>query len=422
MKNRILKAFLIALLISPAFFLQAQAQEQEEDSLLRVIEKLQSDVSILSKIKISGYVQAQYQFADSAGITSFAGGNFEKGIDKRISVRRGRLKVAYNTALSQYVLQFDATESGMSVKDIYFKTTDPYVGAFSLTAGIFNRPFGYEIEYSSSQRESPERSMVFQTLFPGERDLGASLTIQPPKTSNYNFIKLDLGVFNGTGPKAKDFDNRKDFIGHLTLNKSYLQESLRVGIGASYYNGRVINGTKKVWTMSDNIFKVDSAAGNTSAYSERIFKGLEAQLAYISPIGLSQLRGEYLWGKQSGSSSSSKTPEAKPTGDTYIRDFAGYYVMFTQNIMQSKHQLVLKYDVYDPNTAVSGNEIGATGSGTKAGDIKYSTFGFGWVYRFDSNLKVTAYYDVVTNEKTNISGYTRDLKDNVFTLRLQYKF
>ncbi len=422
MKNRILKTFLIVLLISPTFFLQAQAQEQEEDSLLRVIEKLQSDVAILSRIKISGYVQAQYQIADSAGITSFAGGDFAKGTDKRFAVRRGRLKVAYNTPLSQYVLQFDATESGMAVKDIYFKTTDPYIGAFSLTAGIFNRPFGYEIEYSSSVRESPERAMVFQTLFPGERDLGASLTIQPPKTSNYNFIKLDLGVFNGTGPKAKDFDNRKDFIGHLTLNKSYLQESLRVGLGASYYNGRVINGTKKVWTMSDKTFAVDSAAANTSAYSKRIFKGIEAQLAYVSPIGLTQLRAEYLWGKQAGTSASTKTPEAKFTSDTYMRDFAGYYVIFTQNIMQSKHQLVLKYDVYDPNTKVSGGEIGAAGSGTKVGDIKFSTFGFGWVYRFDANLKVTAYYDMVTNEKTGISGYAKDLKDNVFTLRLQYKF
>lgn len=419
-KTSKLKLLLIALLITPTFFLQAQ--EQEEDTLYRVIEKLQSDVSILSKIKISGYVQAQYQLADSAGIASYAGGNFDKGLDKRFSVRRGRLKVAYNTTLSQYVLQFDATESGMSVKDIYFKTTDPYIGAFSLTAGIFNRPFGYEIEYSSSQRESPERATVFQTLFPGERDLGASLTIQPPKTSNYNFIKLDLGVFNGTGPKAKDFDNRKDFIGHLTLNKSYLQESLRVGIGASYYNGRVINGTKKVWTMKDKVFAVDSAATNTSAYNKRIFKGVEAQLAYISDLGLTQLRAEYLWGTQAGTSASSKTPEAKPTSDAYVRNFAGYYLIFTQNILQSKHQLVVKYDVYDPNVDISGEEIGASGSGTKAGDVKFSTIGLGWVYRFDANLKLTAYYDMVTNEKTRISGYTMDLKDNVFTLRLQYKF
>lgn len=421
-KLRILKSLLIVLLIAPTFFLQAQAQEPEEDTLFRVIEKLQTDVSLLSRIKISGYLQAQYQMADSAGITSFAGGNFDKGLDKRFNLRRGRLKVAYNTALSQYVLQFDASETGMSVKDIYFKTTDPYIGAFSLIAGIFNRPFGYEIEYSSSVRESPERAMVFQTLFPGERDLGASLTIQPPKTSIYNFIKLDLGVFNGTGPKAKDFDNRKDFIGHLTLNKSYLQESLRIGIGASYYNGRVINGTKKVWTMSDKVFAVDSTAANTSAYNKRIFKGIEAQLAYISAIGLSQLRAEYLWGTQAGTGASSKTPEAKPTADTYVRDFAGYYVIFTQNIVQSKHQLVLKYDVYDPNTNISGDKIGATGSATKAGDIQFSTFGLGWVYRFDANLKLTAYYDMVTNEKTRISGYTKDLKDNVFTLRLQYKF
>jgi hypothetical protein len=420
MRKLILKLSIIALFLSPSIFIHAQ--EPEEDSLLRVIEKLQSDVSILSKIKISGYVQTQFQMADSAGITSIAGGNFDKGMDKRFSIRRGRLKVAYTNGLSQYVLQFDATESGMSVKDIYFKTTDPFVNVFSLTGGIFNRPFGYEIEYSSSVRESPERSMVFQNLFPGERDLGACLTIQPPKTSNYNFIKLDLGVFNGTGPKAKDFDGRKDFIGHLTLNKSYLHESLKVGLGTSYYNGRVINGTKKEWTMDNNKFVVDSTAANISSYNKRIFYGIEAQVAYISTLGLSQLRGEYLWGQQAGANSNSKTPETKPTGDTYNRDFAGYYIMFTQNLGQSKHQFVVKYDVYDPNTVISGDQIGASGSNTKAGDIKYSTFGFGWIYRLDSNIKFTAYYDMVSNEKTKISGYTKDLKDNVFTLRLQYKF
>jgi phosphate-selective porin len=129
-----------------------------------------------------------------------------------------------------------------------------------------------------------------------------------------------------------------------------------------------------------------------------------------------------LWGTQAGTSASSKTPEAKPSSDSYMRDFAGYYVIFTQNIVQSKHQLVVKYDVFDPNVDISGEEIGATGSGTKAGDVKFSTIGLGWVYRFDANLKLTAYYDMVTNEKTRISGYTKDLKDNVFTLRLQYKF
>jgi hypothetical protein len=43
-------------------------------------------------------------------------------------------------------------------------------------------------------------------------------------------------------------------------------------------------------------------------------------------------------------------------------------------------------------------------------------------------VKFVAYYDMVKNEKVNaaatgsLAPYRNDLKDNVFTLRMQYKF
>ena len=55
--------------------------------------------------------------------------------------------------------------------------------------------------------------------------------------------------------------------------------------------------------------------------------------------------------------------------------------------------------------------------------MKYTTIGLGWNYRWDTNVKLSAYYDIVTNETTkNLTGYTQDKKDNVLTLRLQYRF
>ncbi|NJK98451.1 MAG: hypothetical protein HC905_29190 [Bacteroidales bacterium] len=110
---------------------------------------------------------------------------------------------------------------------------------------------------------------------------------------------------------------------------------------------------------------------------------------------------------------------------------SGGYVYFLQNIFQSRHQLVVKYDWYDPNTDVSGNEIGRAGSLTGAADVKFTTLGLGWIYRWNSQVKITAYYDVVTNEISNASAaigkntlntWAEDRKDNVFTLRVQYKF
>ena len=95
------------------------------DTLASAIESIQSDLSILKKIKFSGYIQAQWQKADTIGSPAgFSGGNFS-GLDNRFAVRRGRLKVSYTNELSSYVLQIDATEKGLGLKDAYVQFTDP---------------------------------------------------------------------------------------------------------------------------------------------------------------------------------------------------------------------------------------------------------------------------------------------------------
>ena len=82
----------------------------------------------------------------------------------------------------------------------------------------------------------------------------------------------------------------------------------------------------------------------------------------------------------------------------------------------------IKYDWYDPNTTVSKNEIGKAGTNLNAADIKYSTLGFGYNYYMNANVKLLLWYDIVQNEKTLLTGYTSDLKDNIFTCRLQFRF
>ena len=81
-----------------------------------------------------------------------------------------------------------------------------------------------------------------------------------------------------------------------------------------------------------------------------------------------------------------------------------------------------KYDWYDPNTDFSGNEIGEPGSNLNVADIRYNTLGVGMTRYFSGNLKFLAYYDFVKNEKTQLAGFTEDLKDNVFTFRVQLRF
>ena len=421
--KKIFKLILIALLvatISPAF-----AQETEgtpTDTLGAAVNKLQSAVELLQRFKVTGYLQVQSQFSDSIG-NAFAGGVFPAGVDKRFKVRRGRLKFAYNTLLTSFVAQFDVTEAGFATKDIYLVVRDPWTQTISLTGGVFNRPFGYEIAYSSSSRESPERSRFTQSLFPGERDLGWMMTIQGAKTSTWNWLRIQGGFFEGNGinPVSKKM---KDFIGQISINKSVLDERLKYGIGASYYNGGVYQPTANLYNINNGVYQ--ASAVKVGEFAKRQYVGLEAQFSLESGLGLTTLRGEYLTGKQPSVAASPNSFTANPSADLYMRNVMGAYVYFIQGIKGTKHQFVLKYDVYDPNTKLSGDQIGVTATGMKAstaGDIKYTTTGIGWIYAYDATLKIMAYYDMVKNEtSSHLANYGRDLKDNVFTLRLQYKF
>lgn len=75
----------------------------------------------------------------------------------------------------------------------------------------------------------------------------------------------------------------------------------------------------------------------------------------------------------------------------------------------------------DPNTDIKGATIGTAAKTGKA-DMAYSTLGLGYMYRMNNNVRLMAYYDMVTNESTKVKGYFSNVNDNVFTLRLQYKF
>ncbi|MFN8206403.1 MAG: hypothetical protein U0T82_03205 [Bacteroidales bacterium] len=442
---------IIVLALVLSFSVRVKAQESAAgDTLYPIIEQLNQDISLYKKLKVSGYIQAQYQYADTAGISSFAGGNFPANSNQRFNVRRGRVKFAYGGQSSQFVLQLDLTEKGLAAKDAYGIVTDPWTRAFSLTGGLFNRPFGHEIVYSSSQRESPERSRIYQTLFPGERDAGMMLTFQPPKTSSYNWFKLEAGLFNGTGV-ASDFDSQKDFIGHLSINRTNKTEVFKYGFGLSYYKGGWRNGDNFHYSnLVDAGSGIMAFAKDSTSEPEivkREYLGADLQLNFESPLGMTTLRGEYLTGTQPGTLSSNVSPGSQPVEKTtttanlttgkvssttpnssaVLRKFAGAVVYLTQNIGETKHQLVAKYDFYDPNTAVQGKEIDVTGIGGSYGklgssDVMYSTIGIGYIYKFDSNVKFSLYYDMVKNESTKLAGYTNDLKDNVFTFRVQYKF
>ena len=492
MRKKVQLTFLVSILSYVSFLSAQEIPKSPTDTIYPLVEKVQSDLGLLSRLKLSGYIQAQWQKADTIGSPAkYSGGNFS-GLNNRYQIRRGRFKVNYVNDLSEYVLQIDVTEKSVSIKDAYALFTDPWLKSFTLTAGAFTRPFGYEVSYSSASLESPERARIEQALFPNEEDLGAQLAIQAPSSSPFNFIKLQGGLFTGNGLNPET-DKYKDFIGQIILKKTFMNENLLLSGGASYYNGSIA-------AMSPN-GKIDAVSKGKDVYAyfyqwkngamskdsliaggklKREYVGFDLQASLHSNIGITTLRGEYIMGTQPGTASNNYSPTndqpvaittnnpdsvvsettGKPiqvlttatttaipsSSNYYSRPFNGGYITFIQSIFQTKHEIVVKYDWYDPNTKVSGNQIGVGSTydskakkltnpaGTGLADVKYSTIGIGWIYHWNSNVKITAYYEMVKNETTNAAGLNaslgttgvtalnKDQKDNVFTLRVQYRF
>jgi len=417
-----------SLLLGFLFICMASFAQLEEPELTPVekleqqMQSLDDAVQKLQKFKVSGYIQTQYQHGEKDASLKVGGANEnpEESFD-RFGIRRGRIKFTYDEGIATGVFQLDITEKGLGVKDAYLQVKDPLGGTNLLKAGVFDRTFGYEISFSSSRRESPERSTVFQKLFPDERDLGAAFTLQPSKSSPWNILKLEAGLFAGNGIRP-EIDNKKDFIGHLSVNKIFGSD-MNLSGGVSYYNGGVYQGSEKVYTMDGTSFVVNDNVTNKGKYAKREYIGVDAQFSVVSTAGMTQIRGEYLLGEQPATSSSNESPKftALPTSDTYIRNFTGGYVMLVQDMGSIPLSAVLKYDWYDPNTKVSGDEIGQ--NGTSKTDLSQNTIGLGILWRATNAIRLQAYYEINTNEKSqNVSDYIIDRKDNVFTLRLQYKF
>lgn len=400
--------------------INAAAQEEKELTLPekneKRIEKLEFDFGKMGALKISGYIQGQWQWAESKGIAAFgSGGSFNSNTDNRFMVRRGRIKFTYQIGVAQVVFQPDFTEKGVGIKDAYVAVTSKskIIGG---QVGLFDRPFGYEISYSSSQRESPERSRVFLSLFPGERDLGAMLNLK------YGEFTLNAGVFNGNGVGAET-DSHKDFIGRLAWLHSW--DNGQVGASFSYYGGGVINPVDKHYTFAKNEGFQEQTNAQYKAALRQYF-GVGAQYLQIWGAGTTNIRAEFLWGNQPGTLKNNNDPSGSSFGagtePLYLRNFFGGYAILVQDIARSKHSIVLKYDYYDPNTLVSGNQIGSL-PGTGAADIAYSTFGVGYLFRWNQNLRLMAYYDMVDNEKSaNLKEFEGRIKQNVFTARVQFKF
>ena len=428
---------LAAVMLLLCQFLHAQFLMDMVDTTKETGKGLLAVYKKFDHLRIGGYIQPQFQVASAKGVKNFEGGDFSAQVNNRFMLRRSRVRIDYihfgkdTKPGVQIVFQFDANERGFTVRDVWGRIVENKFKLFSFTTGIFARPFGYEINLSSSDRESPERGRMSQLHAKSERDLGAMLSFEVrQKSSPLKNIRIDLAVFNGQGINAtSEFDNTKDLVGRIILKPVPISKTIQLSAGASFLHGGLQNNTKYIYTTeTTGAIKrtvVDSAASNVGTTSPRHYYGADMQLKFNNGHNrFTELRAEFITGIQTGTANNPETPTALLTGTDgfHQRHFTGAYFYLLQHFFSPQHQLLIKYDWYDPNSKVKGKGIGAAGSNFTAANIKYNTLGFGYLYYVTENIKLVLYYARVRNEKTFLPGYTNDVKDNVFTCRLQYRF
>ena len=389
------------------------SQTQSIDSLKEVIDSHEgkinaldervlvneADLSKLNKIKISGYIQAQWERYDKDLVKTNEPNN-------TFFIRRARVKFTYEALDGvKFVLQPDFSTGSLSLKDAYAVVNIPKLKDFTLWAGQFNR-LNYEVEYSSSQREVLERSRVIRAIYPGEREIGVKLEYIGSTIP----LKLQLMAMNGnfTGSQAKDADSKKDLMGRVVYSVKLPAAGIGIDFGANSYLGG--NRAKTNKYIVNTMGVADSI--NVGDYLNKNWVGGEIQI-FADILGGLAVKGEYMTGVNSSVSTitSTATMAQKKADPNKIKNFSGYYVYLIKNIGQ-RNQMVARYDYYDPNTKLSGDAA--------KNDLFYKTLTLSWQHYLNDFIRVSLNYEMPKNE-TNATN-PKDLKDNTLGVRIQAKF
>ena len=175
----------------------------------------------LARHRISGYIQARY-VVDRA-----------RTPESTFTVRRAYLTIAGPVSeRTRYLLQVDAPgaqRAGDSEVLLNEASISRLVGDNTwLTAGQLAVPFGFDLPYSSRDREAPERSTGVSLLFPRQIwDRGLMISGTP---GPWRWAAV---LVNGTGAAGSDNNDRKDLV--LSLARRWR----RLEAGSSAYLGQL---------------------------------------------------------------------------------------------------------------------------------------------------------------------------------------
>jgi hypothetical protein len=389
--NRIFVIALAGLALAP----MAQAQEESPidvaalegkvTSLEEQYAETKATVAALSRLKLSGYMQARYAWQQCVGNSqpncsyNVLEHDPKSGAAKagnptqdNFFIRRGRFKAVYDADQAQFVLQIDVTPDGVSMKEGYATLKLPK--GLSVDAGLQLFPFGYDVGVrSSADLDLLERYRGAGYWLKGEYDVGVALRYA------HGPVNFRGGIFNGNGVQAggHDNDSMKDLIG-------------RVGFDLG-----MVTGGLSGWYGKTRDYHVYP---NKSYDRNRVGADVQVYLDLL-PVGGTAVKGELIAGKTGIGTSGDAGAGLGLAGHAW-------HATLTQNLGPSV-QLAGRYE-----QLVKNNNLKKPGSGGAVKEIDEVDLALH--YFVGGNYKLTAaYFHPMNGQVLGSSADLTKVKDNV---------
>ncbi len=380
-------------------------------------------------ISAGGYLQTQYESHQDSQDQLFQGGAPMNR--NRFSIRRARVGMTGEWEYAAFAVQLDAnTTNGPQVDlrkaeaSLQYRPDRAKPPIIMATLGQFDTPFGYELVESPHTRWFMERSTASQAFWPGEPDLGVRLA------GALGFFRWTIAGLNGEplGEKTSyvlgDPNSAKDIVFRFGFDAQPLPAWQMAGgvsalRGKGFHGGLDATASSVQWTDQNgdgSISPVEEGAltGKAATPSQNFDRwcvGADLRTHVRSPLGVTKVYGEFML----GSNMDRGLYVADPTLTLVDQRELGFYAGVTQEI--TPYGVVgFRFDYYNPNFDATDSRGGKLLPVSDA--IKTYSPLVGLV--LPDRARLLFQYDVIKDALArNLTGVPTDLRNNVWTLRLQ---
>lgn len=376
-----------------------------------------------------GYVQAQYEtHQDSQDQLNANGTPLNQD---RFSVRRARAAFIGEWQYAAVVLELDGnTTSGPQVDlrkaeaSLQYRPNRSKPPLAMATLGLFDAPFGYELDESPRTRFFMERTTFSRAIFPGEPDLGLRLA------GAASFFRWTIAAMNGqplgeASPFVEQDPNAtKDVFFRFGFDTVPLPDFQIAGgmsaiRGQGFHAGTTAAGSSLQWrdvnedgaVQASELVGVPAQNATPSQTFDRWAVGADLRMHYRWWPGVAKIWGEFYVAQNFDRGLYIADPIASGLDTREL----GFYFAAQQEITQWG-VVGLRYDFYDPNS----NAFDKRGGNLIPFSEAITTLSPMAALVLPDRARLIVQYDVIHNAYArNALGVPTNLADNVLTLRLQ---